>query len=338
MSEAYLGVPATEYVRLITDEAGQIRKSLFTDNVRDFRDADNDVNAQIAGTLRSESRNRFAILNNGVTVVARGVRVTADKVWMEDYQVVNGGQTSHVLFNEQDHLDETVWVPIRVIATADDELTTAVVTATNSQTPVEAQELHARSEFERDLERFFNTFEGTKALYYERRARQYSNATDIEKVRIITRDQAVRAYAAMFLNEPHRATGYVPALMDQLSERIFNDTHKLEPYYASSFAHYKLEFFWRNKQIEPQYKPGRWQILMAARHLAVGPAVGTPNSMEIATHSGALNSVLWNDAMSLDLFKRAIEVVNRGVAANWKRDHMRNAPTTQDILRALENL
>jgi hypothetical protein len=336
VSQAYLGIiPAHEYVRLIEDEAGQIRKSLFTDNVRDFRGADNPVNAKIADTLKSDERNRFAILNNGVTLVARELRVTGDKLYMEGYQIVNGGQTSHVLFNEKASLDESVWVPIRVIGTDDDDLTTAVVTATNNQTPVAAQELNARSQFERDLERYFNTFDGAKALHYERRARQYSDTRDIEKVRIITRDQAVRAFAAMFLEEPHRATGYVPTLMDQLGGRLFNMDHKLDPYYTAAFAHYKLEFFWRNKQLDAVYKPGRWQILMAAKHRAIRGGIGQLNSKDIVVHTSALNEVLWNDGDALELFKEAIRAVDDAVSANWKRDHMRNQPTTQDVLRRL---
>jgi hypothetical protein len=322
-------------VRLIADESGQIRKSLFADNVRDFRGEDNPVNASIARTLRSSERDRFAILNNGVTIVARDLRVTGDKLYMRAYQVVNGGQTSHVLFNEQGVLDATVWVPIRVVGTDDDDLTTAVITATNSQTPVAAQELNSRSQFERDLERYFNTFDGPKALYYERRSKQYSDATEIEKVRIITRDQLVRAFAAMFLNEPHRATGYVPTLMEQLNVRIMSNDHKLEPYYTAAFGHYKLEFFWRNKQLDAGFKPGRWQILMAARHIAVGGAVGRLNSREIAASAGKLNELLWVDSDALALFKKAIKAVDAAVVGNWKRDHMRNQPTTQDLLTQL---
>lgn len=333
VSQAYLGVlPAKEYVRLITDESGQLRKGLFTDNVRDFRGADNPVNASIAETLQSSARDRFAILNNGVTIVARDLRVTGDKLYMRAYQVVNGGQTSHVLFNEQDAIDESVWIPIRVVGTDDDDLTTAVITATNSQTPVAAQELNSRSQFERDLEQFFNTFTGAKALYYERRSRQYSDVTDIEKVRIITRDQLVRAFAAMLLDEPHRSTGYVPALMDELGGRLFSEDHKLEPYYAAAFAHYKLEFFWRNKQLDAKYKPARWQILMAARHRAIGSKVGYLNSREAADKANRLNQRLWNDADALKLFEDAIRVVDQAVAGNWKRDHMRNRPTTHDVL------
>ncbi len=107
VTEAYLGViPATELVRLLTDDAGQIRKSLFTDNVRDFSGAENPVNKDIRGTINSTDRDRFPILNNGVTIVARKLRVTGNRLYIEAYQIVNGGQTSHVLFNERDSLDE----------------------------------------------------------------------------------------------------------------------------------------------------------------------------------------------------------------------------------------
>ena len=179
--EAYLGVvPASEYIRLIVDESGQIRKSLFTDNVRDYQ-GENQVNVQIAETLRSDARERFAVLNNGVTIVARVLRTTGDKIYIEDYQIVNGGQTSHVLFNERDSVTDTVFVPIKLISTENDDLTTAVITATNSQTAVKAEELNARATFERRLEQFFETYDGPKALYYERRSKQYRDSPEIEK-------------------------------------------------------------------------------------------------------------------------------------------------------------
>ena len=174
--EAYLGVvPAKEYLRLIVDEAGQIRKSLFTDNVRDFQAA-NDVNRQIAATLNSDSRERFAVVSNAVTIVARELGTTADKVFIEDYQIVNGGETSHVLFQERNALTDRVFIPIKVISTEDDALTTAVITATNSQTSVKTDELNSRAEFERKLEQFFNTFDGPRGLY-ERRSKSSTTRT-----------------------------------------------------------------------------------------------------------------------------------------------------------------
>ncbi len=336
VTQAYLGIiPASDYIELLEDDSGQLRKSLFTDNVRDFRGADNPVNATIAETLQSSHRDRFAILNNGVTIVARELRVTGDKLFISAYQIVNGGQTSHVLFEERAALDENVWVPLRVIGTDDEDLTTAVITATNNQTPVSTPELHSRSEFERDLERYFATFKGTQVLYYERRSRQYAGTTEIEKVRIITRDQIVRAFAATFLDEPHRSTGYVPTLMDQLGNGIMHEDHKLEPYYAAAYAHYKLEFFWRNKQLDPIYKPGRWQALMAARHIATGAAVGAMSSKDISKNAKTLTDYLWDDKKALKLFKDAIAIVEKATHGNWRRDYMRNQPTTLAVVKQL---
>lgn len=59
VTEAYLGVlPAKEYLKLIVDDADQLRRSLFYDNVRDFQDF-NVVNEQIRETLASDERNAY---------------------------------------------------------------------------------------------------------------------------------------------------------------------------------------------------------------------------------------------------------------------------------------
>lgn len=59
VKEAHFGlVTATDYIKLITDQNGNIKKSLFYDNVRDFQDL-NDVNKGIKATLHSDKANLF---------------------------------------------------------------------------------------------------------------------------------------------------------------------------------------------------------------------------------------------------------------------------------------
>ncbi len=333
VSEAYLGVmPAPEYLKMITDESGQIRRSLFDDNVRDFQ-GQNVVNQNIADTLRSTHSERFAVLNNGVTIVARELRITGDKLYMKDYQVVNGGQTSHVLFDESEGLTEAIHVPVKVISTDDEDLTTAVITATNNQTAIKSEELNARADFERKLEQFFQTYQVVGL--YERRSRQYTGDPGIEKTRVITRQQLVRAFASMFLNEPHRATGYVPALMGQLGSQLFNRDHVIEPYYASAYGYYKLEFLWRNREFDPKYKPARWQLLMAARHVAVGSDLPPLNSQRMAEVGNQLLNALADDGQALRLFESSAELVTASTGEVLERDAMRNQQTTTDVLASL---
>lgn len=85
VEQAYLGViPGKEFLKLFLDDAQEVRKSAFYDNVRDFLDY-NDVNVEIASTLRSDERDRFALLNNGVTVIAKSATAVANKFHVEDF-------------------------------------------------------------------------------------------------------------------------------------------------------------------------------------------------------------------------------------------------------------
>src|SRR5680860_145261 len=337
VTEAYLGVlPANEYLKLIVDEAEQLRRSLFYDNVRDFQDF-NVINDQIRETLGSASRNAFALLNNGITIVTRQLTTTGNKFVMEDYQIVNGCQTSHVLYREREHITKDVYVPVKVIATTDDDLTNAVIRATNSQTPIGAEDLQALSGFQKKLESFFEAFPDKQRLYYERRSKQYEGVPGIEKVRIVTRGLQIRAFASMFLDEPHRAGRYFATLLKEIGGRIFADNHKLDMYYASAYAQYRLEFLFRNRLLDVAYKPARYDLLMAVRHSVMGASLPPFNSREMERKCAALLKILHDDEHAGKAFVAAAEAID--AAADGKtvdRDLVRTQTFTDAVVAAVE--
>lgn len=338
VSESYLGVvSAAEFLTLITDHAGNMRKSLFYDNIRDFQDY-NPVNGEIRKTLQDESgQGRFAVLNNGVTVVGRSLQTTGNKFALTDYQIVNGCQTSHVLFDERDHLDaDRVQIPLKVIATSDEDIISSIITATNRQTQVTTEDLYALSSFQKRLEALFAAYPDKKKLHYERRSKQYSAVAGIEKVRIISKPQQIRCFAAMFLDDPHRASRYYSDLRAQVGSKIFHEDHKLEPYYASAYAAYKLEYLFRNGSLPVYYKPARYHLLMSFRYLIAGsdmPAF-TANKMEKYAHK--LCEALWSDDAATNVFKSAIaavdQVLNGGALT---RDTVKTQPFTDAVRVAL---
>ena len=134
VTEAYVGLlPAPEFLRLIEDENGEMLKGIFYDNVRDWQEF-NAVNSEIRDTLGAvATRSRFALMNNGVTVIAKTLRTTANKFYIEDYQIVNGCQTSHVLHDQRAMVDGTVMIPLRLIATKDEEVIGSIVKATTGR-------------------------------------------------------------------------------------------------------------------------------------------------------------------------------------------------------------
>jgi hypothetical protein len=337
VSEAYIGlVPATTFLELIQDENGDLIRSLFYDNVRDWQDY-NSVNAEIKTTLESsDQRARFALMNNGVTVIAKTLRQTGHKVYIEDYQIVNGCQTSHVLHDQKEHLDATVLVPLRLIATKDESVISAIIKATNRQTEVKQEQLMALSDFQKKLENYFVSFDDAKKLYYERRSRQYNSLTGIEKTRIVTPANLIRAYASMFLDEPHRTTRTYRALLSNVGKEIFGANHQLAPYYAAAAGAYRLEYFFRNGTLDAKYKPARYHILLAARKLIRKDAPPLPNSNNATKYGDSLAEVFWDTAAAEKVFLKAAKIVEDAAKGDFHRDNIRTLPFTKDLIAKCE--
>lgn len=334
VTEAYIGlVPAQDFVVLLDDGNGGIQRSLFYDNVRDFQDY-NPVNSEMKATLESESgRLRFALMNNGVTIVARSLRTTGNRVCIEDFQVVNGCQTSHVLFDHREHLDPGVYLPLRLIATQDDAVLASIAKATNRQTEVKAEQLIALSDFQKKLEAYCLTFPPAQQLLYERRSRQYDRVARVEKTRIITPSSLIRAYASIFLEEPHRTTRDYKRLLERIGTSIFGPDDRLEPYYYAASAVYRLEFLFRNARIAARFKPARYQILLAARLLQAPDKPPRANSHEMVRYCETLIGPIWDAGPAEQLFARATEVVDSTAAGNFDRDRIRTQPFTEELKR-----
>jgi hypothetical protein len=331
VSEAFLGfVSAKEFLSIITDDAGEILRGIFYDNVRDWQ-GENPVNSGMSKTLGSGIKDRFLLMNNGVTIIARSLKQIGDRVVIEDFQIVNGCQTSYAVFNNSRNIDEQVMVPLRLIATQDEDIITSIIEATNQQTAVRPEQFLAVTDFQKRLERFFAAYEGDRKLYYERRSRQY-DAVNLERVRIVRPVDLIRAFAGMFLSEPHGTTRSYARLRERVGTDIFGPAHKLDPYYVAAFCLYRLEFLFRNQRLDPQYKPARFHLLLAARLLAAPELLPPMNSNAMERYSANLTAILWDIDQSDALFTRAAEIVAGVAKGNLDRDTIRTQPFTQGVI------
>jgi hypothetical protein len=229
---------------------------------------------------------------------------------------------------------EGFWVPLKVVATQDDDLITEIVTATNSQSPVRAEELGSRSRFERKLEQFFEAVDPS-GIRYERRSRQYTNEPSVAAARVITRRILVRAYVSLCLDQPHRATGYVTTLFRQMETDHFEEKDRPEPYYSSAFAHYRLDNMFAQYKVARTLKPARWHLLMAFRHIVLeGEPLAPSDSAAVAKQMEKINRVLLDDGRTLKTFKRAANVLE-SVLPDASRDLLRSERSTDALRDAL---
>ncbi|KGE73132.1 AIPR family protein [Spirochaeta lutea] len=336
VEQAYIGyLDATEYLKLIQNENKEIISSLFYDNVRHWQ-AWNPVNKEIRATIEDSSKKEyFPLLNNGVTIVAKALTPTGNKLTIEDYQIVNGCQTSHVLHELNDSLDNTIHVPVRIIATKEPEIKNSIIKATNRQTEVSDDQLIALSDFPRKLEDFFPSYDKKNPLFYERRSKQYDPISGIEKVRIITMPNMIRAFAAIFLELPHSTTRNYASLLKMLGEQIFNDEHRLEMYYFSALAYYRIEFLFRSQAIEPKLKPARFHILLAVRLIMNKSQLPRKNSREMERYCLPLIKDLSDETKYKRYFNAAVQKVESVAAGNFHRDNIRTEAFTTNLINEI---
>ncbi len=276
VTQSYLGfIDYSEFFKLITDDNGGIRGSVFYNNVRDYQ-GDNPVNHEMSVTVCNDPY-KFVLFNNGVTVICKKLTNLRNRFTLTDYQIVNGCQTSHVLFNNRDYISGNLQIPIKLIETDNDETVNQIIKATNRQTQVSDEQLVALNDFHRKLEAFYATYSGTSRLYYERRSKQYSYGMDIEKVRIVSIATQIKTIASMFYDKPHLASRYYGKLLGSL-DGVFSDDHQLMPYYTSAYTLYRLDYLFRNKTLLPQYRKFKYYILMMLKYSIAGGKIPEMNA------------------------------------------------------------
>jgi hypothetical protein len=237
---AYLGVASCkDYVRMIQKENGELNKGLFFENVRDFLGTDNPVNEEIAKTINdSDERDRFAILNNGVTIVAKSVTPSGDNFKLSQFQVVNGCQTSHVLFNNRETLTDDMYITVKLIETSDVDLSGKVIATTNSQSLVTKEAFATIRPYHRGLEDFFNAMRSAGyRYYYERRPHQYDDRDDIRQHFIVSAPSLIKSFVSVALEEPHKVHYYYGTLLLEYnknrSSELFSDDDYPGLYFAA---------------------------------------------------------------------------------------------------------
>lgn len=271
IDEAYLAVVrASDFVNnLLLTEDGNLRTQVFEENVRSFLGQDNLVNQSIAATLASDVASRFPVLNNGITIVSPDVKLQGTTLHLTNYQIVNGCQTSNVLFENRALLGD-VMVNIKVVKTQLEDVFSELVRATNSQTKVEDTQFLSLRPIIRRAEQYFNTYDGADSrLYLERRDRQYVGQ-DIPATRIFSLHNAAKCVAAMFCNRPDLAGRYPKQMYEELTNIIFDDSTKEIVFYAACVTMYRFTLLVSNSTIPQNMKRFKWHMLPLVRHLVSG--------------------------------------------------------------------
>lgn len=333
IEQSFIGyIDSNEFIKLIETDDHAINPSIFYDNVRDWQEL-NQVNQEITATIQSKDEQiYFHLLNNGVTIVADSIIQTGEKFNLIDYQIVNGCQTSYSIYENKTYISSTITVPIRLIATKNQDVKNRIIKATNRQTLITDEMLYALSELPKKLESYFETFTGDKGLFFERRPKQYSRNQSIEKQRVINLQTLVRAFASFYLNLPHQTTRNYKALVKNHKDKLFNKTNILLMYYVCCLAYYSLELMYKSKKIDLKLKPAKWHILMCFFNRNVSGNIPRFNSHEMERLCESIKQILYNKTDCEKELLKCAQIVTIVARGNFDRDNIRTEPFTKNVI------
>ena len=310
IDEAYLAVVrASDFVsNLLVTEDGNLRTQVFEENVRSFLGHDNPVNKSIAATLASDAASRFPVLNNGITIVSPDVKLQGTTLHLTNYQIVNGCQTSNVLFENRTTLGD-VMVNIKVVKTQLEDVFSELVRATNSQSKIEDTQFLSLRPIIKRVEQYFNTYDGAESrLYLERRDRQYVGQ-DIPATRIFSLHNSAKCVAAMFCNRPELAARYPKQMYEELTETIFADNTKEAVFYAACVTMYRFNLLVSNSTVPQNMKRFKWHMLPLVRAIVCSQIVPQFNSRRAEQEAQRIIDVMGQHGQpATDIFNKIVGI------------------------------
>jgi len=313
-------VNARKFVEaLIEDSEGNLRESVFEENVRSFLGNKNDVNTAIQETLKSsEKKPLFSVLNNGITIVAPELTLTPNtkELHLTNYQVINGCQTSSTLQENKLLLTDSVNVVVKVIESPENDASSDIIAATNSQSDIPKEAFFGLRSKAKLVQKYFKAQIEIVAqenfVYFERRQGEYKHS-GLQSTRIFDVRELARCYAAMFLDLPHNAARYVATIFSASGERLFREDDHESYYYAACLALYKYQTLINGRKNNAQnYIKFRWHIIQLFKWMCTGSMdTPPPNSRKAQAYASKLIESLNSGSRSyIKTFERCQKIVD----------------------------
>ena len=316
VEQSYLGyLTGQEFLKIIVDSQGNLRRRLFYENVRDYQGS-TPVNKEIRKTLDSTPlHDKFILLNNGVTIVARHFKpLGSNEYEMTDFQIVNGCQTSNEIYRLSEKVND-ILVPVKIIHTTDADLIAMIVKASNRQTMVPDEAFIAMEEYHKHLQDLFETYSRDMPLklFYERRSGEFDFLDNRpRRFQVVSLHKLIRAVTSVYFANAYVVYNNNPVnILRNRSSMLFQDTHVPEVYYVSNYLLAQFNYLNFKKEFTDDASSVRYYVPMVARWLFI-KSNKTPDfsSRHTKSETQQIISVLKDKPQEVkEVFAQAVQIV-----------------------------
>lgn len=336
IKESYLCiVPFSEFKKLIIDDAGDINLSVFDDNVRAFQ-GENTVNKAIAESLKKGDISLFTAMNNGITIIAKETSQTGCSMKISDYQIVNGCQTCHILYNQRDcHNVDDLRLVVKIISSTDKVIKDKIIVANNSQTEVKREQLISLMDVQKNIESYYYAQKKYEQLYYERRSKQYRNDSSIKQCQIVTIPFQIKVFVSMILGLPDEVRGYYGQIIEQFDkngQKVFHSDINPALYYTSALAGIKLEKMFADGILHKKYKRIKFHVLYAFRLMVEnGELPSQLNNHKVSDYCNHICKILCDEKKCENAFRNAVALIDKVLERIPKDSFGQSKKLTQNL-------
>lgn len=299
-------VDLKSYFNFIVNDEGDVRKSFFDSNVRDYQ-GKNNVNSSISETLHRADDNDFWWLNNGVTVLAsEATLVNNRELQIVNPEIVNGLQTSMEIYNyfseNREALEsEKRSILLRIIVPDNEESRDQIIFATNNQTNIPKATLRVTDSIHLQIEMYFKS----RGLFYDRRKNYYKNHGR-KPAEIVGVSFLAQCLITIFLKKPDYARARPSTLLND--EKTYNELYEknndLEVFYRVASLGKKIQ---KNVRSGSDYSSAeKSDILYYVLYAVIANVLGKKNITPADIKNLDMDSV--TDTLIEDIRNRVYEI------------------------------
>lgn len=315
-------VNAKEFVdKVLVDEGtGLIKHEVFEENIRAFLGNSTSVNEKISATLKNnDKKDLFSVLNNGITIIAPELTLTPNskEIDLTNYQIINGCQTSHTLFENYAFLDDKINVVVKCVETSNETNITDIISATNNQTNINDEAFFSLKEKSKLVQKYFE-IENSKNqvdnhIYFERRENEFK-IKNYQQSKIFDIKTLCRCYNAMVLNQPYNSARYVTKIFEIQKDNLFRDNDQEALYFASALCLYKLNNLINGRKFGAnKYSFLKWHIINIYKHIVNSKVEDIkPNSTKASKYATSIIESLVSDKKVYEKhFQACFQIIER---------------------------
>lgn len=299
-------VDLKSYFNFIVNDEGDVRKSFFDSNVRDYQ-GKNNVNSSISETLHRADDNDFWWLNNGVTVLAaEATLVNNRELQIVNPEIVNGLQTSKEIYsyfseNREALESEKRSILLRIIVPDNEESRDQIIFATNNQTNIPKATLRVTDPIHLQIEMYFKS----RGLFYDRRKNYYKNQGR-KPAEIVGVSFLAQCLITIFLKKPDYARARPSTLLND--EKTYNELYEknndLEVFYRVALLGKKIQ---KNVRSGSDYSSAeKSDILYYVLYAVIADVLGKKNITPADIKNLDMDSV--TDTLIEDIRNRVYEI------------------------------